>query len=388
VARTVRAYVGLGANVGDAPRTLAGAVIALGELPGVRRTGVSRLYRTRPVGVEDQADFHNAAVALDVPAGPDPATGATGLLVRLKELERAFGRQRRRRWGPRELDLDLLVFGRAELAVDRPPEAVPASAAIDPGAAARLLEVPHPSVSERLFVLAPLHDLAPGLVPPGWHETIASARRRRAAVDEPDAVVAVGDWSEAHRAWLGPSGLPIEIRPAVPADADGLARAHTSSADDAYRGLVPPDRDGLVRRLRRWPEILAEARGRTFVAVDDGRIVGFTSIGADAGTPEAGEVRALYVMRGWWGTGLGQRLFDLAQRELAREFDRATLTVLEENGRARRFYERNGWRHVASEVEPHFGGRPTTVARYARTLRGAGANAGRSNPGACRRTRT
>ncbi|MES1239569.1 MAG: 2-amino-4-hydroxy-6-hydroxymethyldihydropteridine diphosphokinase, partial [Chloroflexota bacterium] len=79
--RTVRAYIGLGANVGDARRTLADAVAALGALPGVRRRGVSRLYVTRPVGVEDQPDFHNAVVALDVPAGPDAATGAVDLLV-------------------------------------------------------------------------------------------------------------------------------------------------------------------------------------------------------------------------------------------------------------------------------------------------------------------
>ena len=85
---------------------------ALAALPGARLRGVSNLYRTKPVGVEDQPDFLNAVVALDVPAGPDPATGATALLVALKDLERAFGRERRGRWGPRELDLDLLVFGR------------------------------------------------------------------------------------------------------------------------------------------------------------------------------------------------------------------------------------------------------------------------------------
>jgi 2-amino-4-hydroxy-6-hydroxymethyldihydropteridine diphosphokinase len=120
-ARRVRAYVGLGANVGAAEWTLAAAVGALATLPGVRLRGVSRLYATAPVGVVDQPEFRNAAVALDVPAGPDPATGALALLVALKGLERAFGRRRRRRWGPRELDLDLLVFGRHRLSVERPP---------------------------------------------------------------------------------------------------------------------------------------------------------------------------------------------------------------------------------------------------------------------------
>jgi len=191
----VRAYVGLGANVGDARRTLAAAVAALAALPGARLRGVSRLYRTRPVGVTDQPDFLNAAVALDVPAGATPADGAIALLVQLKALERAFGRRRRRRWGPRELDLDLLVFGRARLAVERPTVGVPLSAAIDPGAAARLLEVPHPSMAERLFVLAPLVDLAPRLVPPGWRERVATAARRRAVAEGPAAVRRVGRWA-------------------------------------------------------------------------------------------------------------------------------------------------------------------------------------------------
>jgi 2-amino-4-hydroxy-6-hydroxymethyldihydropteridine diphosphokinase len=194
VRQRVRAYVGLGANVGDARGTLTDAVQALANLPGARLRGVSPLYRTKPVGVSDQPDFLNAVVALDVQAGPDPATGATSLLVALKDLEREFGRRHRRRWGPRELDLDLLVFGRARLAIERPPEAVPASASIDPATATRLLEVPHPSMPGRLFVLAPLADLVPGLVPPGWRETVRSARDQRRAIEGADAVESIGRW--------------------------------------------------------------------------------------------------------------------------------------------------------------------------------------------------
>jgi 2-amino-4-hydroxy-6-hydroxymethyldihydropteridine diphosphokinase len=185
--------------VGDAKQTLTAAVHALAALPGARLRGVSNLYRTKPVGVEDQPDFLNAVVALDVPSGPDPATGATALLIALKNLERSFGRQRRERWGPRELDLDLLLFGRARLAIDRPLEAIAATAAIDPGAAARLLEVPHPSIRDRLFVLAPLSDLASGLVPPGWHETIGTARAALESIEGPNAVIPVGTWRGA--AW-------------------------------------------------------------------------------------------------------------------------------------------------------------------------------------------
>lgn len=189
--RRVRAYVGLGANLGDAAATLAAGIRALAALPGVRLRAVSRLCATRPVGVEDQPDFRNAVVALDVPAGPDPATGAVALLVALKGLERAFGRQDRERWGPRELDLDLLVFGRANLSLDRPPEGL----SLDPGKADRVLVVPHRDARGRLFVLAPLSDLAPGLVPPGWGETVASARRRREAIEGPNAVRPIGHWT-------------------------------------------------------------------------------------------------------------------------------------------------------------------------------------------------
>ncbi|MGH2467579.1 MAG: 2-amino-4-hydroxy-6-hydroxymethyldihydropteridine diphosphokinase, partial [Candidatus Limnocylindrales bacterium] len=114
----MRAYIGLGANLGDVPATLAAAVGALAALPGVRLRGVSSLSRSRPVGVLDQPDFHDAVVALDVPRGPDPAAGALALLTALKGLERAFGRRQRRPWGERELDLDLLVFGRHHIVVE------------------------------------------------------------------------------------------------------------------------------------------------------------------------------------------------------------------------------------------------------------------------------
>lgn len=195
--RRVRAYVGLGANVGRAEATLEAAVAALAALPGARVRGVSRLYRTSPVGVLDQPDFRNAVVALDVPAGPDPATGATALLAALKQLERAFGRRARERWGPREVDLDLLVFGRARLAVDRPPGA----ASDDAAKTGAPLVVPHPEAHRRLFVLAPLADLAPGLVPPGWTHSVASARDRQAAVEGRGAAVAVGSWDPVAGRW-------------------------------------------------------------------------------------------------------------------------------------------------------------------------------------------
>ncbi|MFN8619681.1 MAG: 2-amino-4-hydroxy-6-hydroxymethyldihydropteridine diphosphokinase [Chloroflexota bacterium] len=193
-----RAYVGLGANVGDARATLVRAVGALAALPGGRLVDVSPLYVTRPVGVMDQPDFHNAVAALDVPAGPDPTTAALALLVALKGLEAAFGRQERERWGPREVDLDLLVFGEHQIHVERPA----AARSGDPArAGVQWLDVPHASAAERLFVLAPLADLAPGLVPPGWSASVATLRDRRAAIEGPDAIRRAGTWAGPDEGW-------------------------------------------------------------------------------------------------------------------------------------------------------------------------------------------
>lgn len=193
----MRAYVGLGSNVGTPAATLAAAVTVLAALPGARLRGVSRLYATRPVGVVGQPEFRNAVAAIDVPAGPDPATGASALLVALKQIEQAFGRRARGRWGPRELDLDLLVFGRHAIQVERP------SAGRRAGSAKTTppLVVPHPEAQRRLFVLAPLADLAPGLVPPGWAESVASAALRARRIEGPGAVRAIARWDAEAGRW-------------------------------------------------------------------------------------------------------------------------------------------------------------------------------------------
>ena len=164
--------------MGDSRAAIRNAIRALDALPGAKVRRVSRLYATKPVGVIDQPEFLNAVVALDVPSGPDPKTGALALLAALKSIEQAMGRQKRQRWGPREIDLDLLIFGRNQIDIEPPDEP--------------WLRVPHPEAHERLFVLAPLAELAPGLVPPGWRETVKSARRRRLVAEGEPAAQAVG----------------------------------------------------------------------------------------------------------------------------------------------------------------------------------------------------
>jgi 2-amino-4-hydroxy-6-hydroxymethyldihydropteridine diphosphokinase len=248
----VRAYVGLGANLGDPAATLAWAVGRLAELPEVRVRGVSRLYATRPVGVEDQPDFHNAVVAADVRAGDDVALDALRLLEWLKALERDAGRRRRRRWGPRELDLDLLVFGRHVIHVPR----TPAARSEDPGrAGVQWLDVPHVAAVQRAFVLAPLADLAPRLVPPGWGVSVAGALRRRLAVEGPGAVRVVGAWDAGLGRWF-PAAAARR-----PPDADAVRRRIMPFGTDMEDGMTEQ------RDLDRWGAI--DARLESLLGVDD-----------------------------------------------------------------------------------------------------------------------
>jgi 2-amino-4-hydroxy-6-hydroxymethyldihydropteridine diphosphokinase len=188
--------------MGDAARTLRDAIEALCALPQVRLVGVSRLYATAPVGPVAQPEFRNAAATLEVTREDGLDAAALDLLGSLKRIERTLGRRPRERWGPREVDLDLLVFGRNRLELDRPPGGRSIDAAVDRGAAARLLQVPHPEARERLFVLAPLADLVPGLVPPGWGETVEHARRRRERVEGPLAVRPIARWDARAGDWV------------------------------------------------------------------------------------------------------------------------------------------------------------------------------------------
>ncbi len=208
---TVRAYIGLGANLGDAAATMAAGVAALDDLADVHVRGVSQLYATAPWGVTDQPEFRNAVAEIDVVATSGGAEAdALDLLASLKEIERSGGRQTRARWGPRELDLDVLLYGRHRIDVARSADARSIDADVDPAKAAKRLEVPHRHLRERLFVLAPLSDLAPGLVPPGWTETVETRRRVVAAGEPPGNVRVVGAWDPGPRRWVTAEERPAE----------------------------------------------------------------------------------------------------------------------------------------------------------------------------------
>lgn len=139
----MRAYVALGSNQGDPQGQVRAAFGSLDALPDSRLLRRSSLYRTRPWGVTDQPDFINAAAELETDLEP------SALMQALLDIEEQAGRIREgRRWGPRTLDLDLLLYGDRQLEM--------------PG-----LTLPHPRIAERAFVLLPLAELDPALCIPG-----------------------------------------------------------------------------------------------------------------------------------------------------------------------------------------------------------------------------
>ena len=138
-----RAAIGIGSNVGDRARVIGEALELLGRHDGVTLVAVSKLRETDPVGIEDQPRFLNGAAVVDTELDPLELLGA------LLEIERALGRTREGpRYGPRTIDLDLLLYDDLELDT--------------PG-----LTVPHPRLHDRLFALEPLAELDPELVVPG-----------------------------------------------------------------------------------------------------------------------------------------------------------------------------------------------------------------------------
>jgi 2-amino-4-hydroxy-6-hydroxymethyldihydropteridine diphosphokinase len=133
------AYLSLGANLGERETTLRAAVATLGTLPGTRVCAVSSLLETPPWGKTDQPAFLNLALSLETTLPPEE------LLDAVLEIERVFGRERHEQWGPRTLDIDLLVYAGEERHTPH-------------------FTLPHPYLTQRRFVLEPLAEIAPELV--------------------------------------------------------------------------------------------------------------------------------------------------------------------------------------------------------------------------------
>ncbi len=135
------AYLSVGSNIGDRLYHLVEAVRALRSYDGVEVLAVSSIYETTPVGYADQADFLNVAVCVET------AVGARGLLDVCQQIEQELGRERTIRWGPRTVDLDILLYGTDTIEAEN-------------------LIVPHPRMHERAFVLIPLLEITPLIAHP------------------------------------------------------------------------------------------------------------------------------------------------------------------------------------------------------------------------------
>ena len=146
-------YIGFGSNIGDRLAHIQNAIHALAETEGITLQKISSVYQTDPVGYETQAQFLNGVAAIQTDLPP------LSLLRSLKDIEASVGRQHRIRWGPREIDLDILMYGDLCLHTEK-------------------LVIPHPEMHLRRFVLVPLVEIAPALVHPVLKETVQTLLER------------------------------------------------------------------------------------------------------------------------------------------------------------------------------------------------------------------
>ena len=147
------AYIGFGSNIGDRLAYIQSAIHTLSETEGITLQKTSSIYTTDPIGYESQAQFLNGVAAIQTSLSP------LSLLHTLKDIETTIGRKHRIRWGPREIDLDILIY--ADLCVQT-----------------EKLVIPHPEMHLRGFVLVPLTEIAPNLVHPVFQESIQTLRNR------------------------------------------------------------------------------------------------------------------------------------------------------------------------------------------------------------------
>ncbi len=139
-------FIGLGSNLADPAAQVKTAIADIARLSAVQFLTSSSLYKSPPMGPQDQPDYINAVIEVQTTLSPHE------LLEQLQKIEQQHGRVRQRHWGERTLDLDLLVFGDIQIDDTR-------------------LQVPHPGIAQRAFVLYPLAEIAPKLVIPGLGQT-------------------------------------------------------------------------------------------------------------------------------------------------------------------------------------------------------------------------
>ena len=162
------AYIGFGSNIGNRLAYIQSAIHTLSETEGITLQKTSSIYTTDPIGYESQAQFLNGVAAIQTSLSP------LSLLHTLKDIEAAIGRKHRIRWGPREIDLDILIYGDLYLQTEK-------------------LVIPHPEMHLRGFVLVPLAEIAPDLVHPVFQKSIQTLLNRledsKSVVKEEDCIL-------------------------------------------------------------------------------------------------------------------------------------------------------------------------------------------------------
>jgi len=143
----VKAFIGLGSNLGDREKNIRDALGMLASANGIEIIKVSSLYETKPYGITDQPDFLNAVVEIGT------FLDSFSLLELCLETENSLGRVRIEKWGPRSVDIDILFYGDSVIHTER-------------------LDIPHPLLHEREFVLFPLEEIAPDYVHPVLKKTV------------------------------------------------------------------------------------------------------------------------------------------------------------------------------------------------------------------------
>jgi 2-amino-4-hydroxy-6-hydroxymethyldihydropteridine diphosphokinase len=154
-----RVYIGLGSNLGDRALQIQKAVELIGVMPSTKILRMSSIYETSPVGIPDQPRFLNAVIELSTPMVPRE------LLAEVKKIEKDLGRSELTRWGPRTIDLDILLCNDDVIVSDE-------------------LTIPHPRMTERKFVLVPLAELDPAVVHPVEQKTVETILARCLSTEE------------------------------------------------------------------------------------------------------------------------------------------------------------------------------------------------------------
>jgi GNAT superfamily N-acetyltransferase len=158
----------------------------------------------------------------------------------------------------------------------------------------------------------------------------------------------------------------ITVRRATREDARAIAEVHVATWRGAYAHVFPAevlDSLSVDDREQGWRRVIADEAMSVYVAEDDSRIAGFVSVGASRNAEGEGELYAIYVLPGAWGSGAGKALMEAGRAWLAERFATASLWVLEDNPRARRFYEREGW-FLDGERTDIVRGIPVSEVRY------------------------